>query len=353
MNQRHDMANLALWEELADASLKRWYLQYRLSHLTEIQTADDESNEHDLTDGLVFDTDGPLEPYSELPLSEGEVRLIDCSLAPGTIDPVHLICIEINLASKMTTILVASPFLDPASLYELRLIQPDYGFDTVQCWHLLRVPLVTLEKSWRIGCLCDEDLINCRRLASHSIMGTIPSVDLLEHCGPPITNPLDPRRTYLRDQSKRLQYFQTVAAEIYFDDMTEDSEELVETLHDQAKIISILPELEKKRTEGRKKVAGDARKNLPVKLQFQGPDGVRLHVQALERKLHFTLVGLSGEARLQTSTGSLLGNFDDHGLLTVHMDHYSPEELQSLVIVSNNTPITFTLIHIQNENSRD
>ena len=178
------------------------------------------SLEADASDEFVWPTFeqapyGPVSAWSPLPEAAGEIRLLDSSLVPGTIEPIFVVVIELDLEAQMATLVSASPYLDAATIFETNLQHSIPPVHALQVWNLRRLPLAVLTQSWCAGRLHPDDIAVALSVAEAHINGITPPADILAFCGTRMKHPNDPRRQYLEEQAAILDHLQAVGAELF------------------------------------------------------------------------------------------------------------------------------------------
>lgn len=155
--------------------------------------------------------------FDSFGLWEGDIRLLNPWLVRDVRRPLYFAILR-EWLDGLWLIAPFARFPEPATVGEWDTgrgkIDPRQDPLAVLClWNAHTVPAETLQQSWFIDCLDAGELEKAWNVFRHVITGKSLPEELLQHVGPPLFHPADPRNEYLTEEAAGMSPLQKLAEE--------------------------------------------------------------------------------------------------------------------------------------------
>lgn len=139
------------------------------------------------------------DPFLEK-LEEGDVVLLSHELTPkDAVRPIYLAILR-HWEDDHWLFAPYSPYSEPATDEELRMMDEDFGLRVLCLWNSHTAEKKTLCRSWHVGKLDETDRKEALSVFWYKMGMKELSERLMERVGPVLLHSKDPRRIYLREQ---------------------------------------------------------------------------------------------------------------------------------------------------------
>jgi len=139
----------------------------------------------------------------DLPPETGHVRLLYPHDRAAWHVPIFVALLR-KVGASAFLVAPFSRFAEPATPSELATGRSAAPLRVLCLWNARDVPRNVIDPSWYVDTLSAEEIEHALAIYDCAEDGGAPPTELVQHIGPPLIHPEDPRRTYVRRERLRL-----------------------------------------------------------------------------------------------------------------------------------------------------